>query len=127
LTVRSVEALGATVGQQLSPVRFRPNILIETGDSAPFLEDGWVGAILRIGPLRCRLDKRDKRWVVVNTDPPISRPTPTCFVRSHRTVVRISVCAVRPSNPGRLQSAIASSSNPSGGVNDSPLGRGVPK
>lgn len=69
LTVRSVEALGATVGQQLAPVRFRPNILIETGDSAPFLEDGWVGAILRIGALRCRLDKRDKRCVVVNTDP----------------------------------------------------------
>jgi len=43
--------------------------VIETGDSAPFLEDGWVGAILRIGALRRRLDKRDKRCVVVNTDP----------------------------------------------------------
>jgi uncharacterized protein YcbX len=69
LTVRSVDALGATVGQRLTPVRFRPNILIETGDSVPFPEDSWVGAVLRVGAMRCRIDKRDKRCVVVNTDP----------------------------------------------------------
>lgn len=69
LTARSVDALGAAVAQPLAPVRFRPNIVIDTGDSAPFLEDGWVGSVLRIGTARCRLDKRDKRCVVVNTDP----------------------------------------------------------
>lgn len=69
VTAGSVDALGATVGQSLAHLRFRPNILVDTGESAPFLEDGWVGATLRIGTLRCRLDKRDKRCVVVNTDP----------------------------------------------------------
>lgn len=31
--------------------------------------DAWVGATLRIGALRMRVDKRDQRCVVVNIDP----------------------------------------------------------
>ena len=69
LTVQSVKGLSDLVGQGLTPLRFRPNILINTGESVPFSEDGWAGATLRIGELRCRLDKRDKRCVIVNVDP----------------------------------------------------------
>ena len=69
LTVQSVDGLSGLVGQPLAPLRFRPNILIGACESDSFPEDRWAGAILRIGTLRCRLDKRDKRCVVVNVDP----------------------------------------------------------
>jgi len=69
LTVQSVEGLSSLVGQPLESLRFRPNILMSALESDSFPEDRWVGAILRIGALRCRLDKRDKRCVVVNVDP----------------------------------------------------------
>jgi uncharacterized protein YcbX len=69
LTVQSVEGLSGPVGQSLAALRFRPNILINGCESDSFPEDRWVGAILRAGTLRCRVDKRDKRCVVVNVDP----------------------------------------------------------
>jgi uncharacterized protein YcbX len=69
LTIQSVQGLSGLVGQSLSALRFRPNILITVQESDGFPEDRWVGAILRIGTLRCRIDVRDKRCVVVNIDP----------------------------------------------------------
>lgn len=69
LTVQSVEGLSGLVGQSLTPLRFRPNLLINASESESFPEDGWAGAILRAGTVRFRLDKRDKRCVVVNVDP----------------------------------------------------------
>ncbi len=69
LTVQSVEGLSNLVGQALLPLRFRPNILIDASEAAPYPEDGWQGAILRIGGLRCRLNKRDQRCAIVNVDP----------------------------------------------------------
>jgi uncharacterized protein len=69
LTFQSVSSLSALVGQQLSPLRFRPNLLIDATESDPFPEDAWRGSILRIGSFRLRLDKRDQRCVMVNTDP----------------------------------------------------------
>ncbi len=76
LTVQSVEGLSGLVGRPLDALRFRPNILIEASVSEAFPEDGWAGAILRIGTLRCRLDKRDKRCVMVNIDPANNRSSP---------------------------------------------------
>ena len=69
LTIQSVEGLSGLVGQSLMPLRFRPNILINACESDSFPEDRWVGAVLRIGSLRCRVDVRDKRCVMVNVDP----------------------------------------------------------
>jgi hypothetical protein len=69
LTVQSVEGLSNLVRQTLTPLRFRPNILINASDADPFPEDQWAGAVLRIGGLRCRLDRRDKRCAMVNIDP----------------------------------------------------------
>jgi uncharacterized protein YcbX len=75
LTVQSVQGLSNLVGQTLRTLRFRPNLLIDASDRDPFPEDGWEGAVLRIGGLRCRLDKRDKRCMMVNIDP--ADPTST--------------------------------------------------
>ncbi|HBY64578.1 MAG TPA: MOSC domain-containing protein [Solibacterales bacterium] len=69
LTVQSVEGLAGIVGRPLSPLRFRPNILIDASEAGPFPEEGWCGAVLRLGTLRCRLDKRDMRCQIVNVEP----------------------------------------------------------
>jgi len=69
LTVQSVESLASLVAQTLTPLRFRPNILIDASEPGAFPEEAWCGAILRLGTLRCRLDKRDQRCVMVNVDP----------------------------------------------------------
>ena len=69
LTVQSVDGLSRFVGQPLDSLRFRPNILIDSSEADPFPEEQWAGATLQIGTLRCRLDLRDKRCMMVNIDP----------------------------------------------------------
>jgi uncharacterized protein YcbX len=66
---RRIAHLGRLVETELAVERFRPNLLIEAADRAPFSEDLWVGAVLRIGGLRLRVDKRDSRCLVVTLDP----------------------------------------------------------
>jgi MOSC domain-containing protein len=69
ITTASIAAIGAMAGTELVPDRFRPNLLIEPADDAPFQEDGWVGSVLRIGGMSMRVDQRDSRCVLVNVDP----------------------------------------------------------
>jgi len=66
---QTVAALGALVGRELDTRRFRPNLLIEAASQAASPEDGWIGAVIQIGALRMRIDKRDQRCVIVNVDP----------------------------------------------------------
>jgi uncharacterized protein YcbX len=73
ISSQTLAGLGALVGRTLAVQRFRPNILIDGlidgagGEAYP--EDAWVGAAIRIGALRMRVDKRDQRCVMVNVDP----------------------------------------------------------
>ncbi|OYW12985.1 MAG: hypothetical protein B7X34_01080, partial [Acidobacteriia bacterium 12-62-4] len=60
---------GAAALQPLRPLRFRPNLVIEANEGGAFPEEQWKGAVLRIGGLRCRLDARDQRCMMVNIDP----------------------------------------------------------
>lgn len=69
ITTQTVARLGEMVGAPLDVQRFRPNILVEATEAAPFLEDTWVGRVLTIGGLRMRVDKRDSRCVVITIDP----------------------------------------------------------
>jgi uncharacterized protein YcbX len=43
--------------------------VVEATDGGDSPEDTWVGDVLRIGGMRMRIDKRDKRCVVVNVNP----------------------------------------------------------
>jgi hypothetical protein len=61
---------------ELAVQRFRPNILVEAADEAPFPEDGWVGCVLRIGGMRMRVDKRDGRCVIITIDPLTTESNP---------------------------------------------------
>jgi uncharacterized protein YcbX len=75
-TTQTIAALATLAGIDLDPRRFRPNLLIEASSSTPFMEDEWVGAVLRIGTMRMRVDKRDKRCVMVNVDPQTAEKNP---------------------------------------------------
>jgi uncharacterized protein len=77
ITTQSIASLVAAIGSPLDPRRFRPNILVEAIDPAPFQEDEWVGRILCIGGLRVRIDKRDGRCAVITIDPVTSEANPS--------------------------------------------------
>lgn len=84
VTTQTLSALGEMVGDRLDVSRFRPNLLVEATDEAPFQEDDWVGRVLQIGGLRMRIDQRDGRCVVITIDPATTVRTPEIL----RTVAR---------------------------------------
>lgn len=84
LTTRTVAGLAARVGTELDTLRFRPNLLVEPAGDDAFPEDAWVGAVLRVGGMRMRVDKRDSRCVMVNVDPATTRRDPAVL----RTIAR---------------------------------------
>jgi len=69
LTAQSVAALSASVGLDLNLRRFRPNLYIESDEAGDAPENSWIGEVLQIGEMRMRVDKRDKRCVMINVDP----------------------------------------------------------
>jgi uncharacterized protein len=84
ITTQTIDRLGGMIGAPLDVQRFRPNILVEATDEAPFPEDGWVGCVLRIGGMRMRVDKRDGRCAVITIDPATTERNPAIL----RTVAR---------------------------------------
>ena len=76
ITTQTLARLSETVGVQLDVQRFRPNILVEAAESTAFLEDSWVGCVLRIGGMHMRVDKRDGRCVVITIDPATTTRNP---------------------------------------------------
>jgi uncharacterized protein YcbX len=84
ITTQTIARLGETVGATLAVERFRPNILVEAAEDTPFLEDSWLGCVLRVGGMRMRIDKRDGRCVVITIDPVTTERNPEIL----RTVKR---------------------------------------
>lgn len=86
ITAATVDALGELVGSELDVLRFRPNLVIDTGTEAPFAEDAWVGATLALGDARIRIDERDTRCALVNVDPATSERDPAVLkaIAKHR-------------------------------------------
>jgi len=75
ISTQTVEALSSMVGEDLATLRFRPNLVIDS-PGGEFPEDRWVGKTLRVGRMRMRVDKRDKRCVMVNVDPSTTEKNP---------------------------------------------------
>jgi uncharacterized protein YcbX len=69
LSVQTADAVGAHAGVPVDPLRFRPNIVVETLAGTAFAEDSWVGATVCVGPVRLHVERRDKRCMVINIDP----------------------------------------------------------
>ncbi len=76
ITVQTVEALQRSVALDLSLRRFRPNLVIDAPHEGDFAEDTWVGRTVSIGRLRVRVDRRNKRCMMVNVDPVTSERDP---------------------------------------------------
>lgn len=74
----TIAGISGEAGMDLDPRRFRPNILLETADLEPFLEDGWVGGTLVFGTRdprpAVRVTARDLRCMMINLDPDTGRP-----------------------------------------------------
>jgi uncharacterized protein len=70
LSVAALERLGeAHPDGRFAPERFRPNVLIATGDGPGFPEDGWVGRRLRLGDeLEIAVTGRCRRCVMVSLE-----------------------------------------------------------
>ncbi len=73
---RTLESISALADIRVDPRRFRPNVVIDSFVDAEYPEDGWVGAVARIGSMRMRIDRRDKRCVMVNVDPETATKNP---------------------------------------------------
>jgi uncharacterized protein len=69
ITTSTVNGIAALTGRELEPARFRPNLLVQATRGEDFPEDAWVGATLRIGEMRMRVDERDPRCVITTMDP----------------------------------------------------------
>lgn len=69
LCAPSVKALEAQWGKPLDPQRFRPNIMLDGDDLAPYAEDGWVGKRFRAGDALIEGMQRDERCVLPTIDP----------------------------------------------------------
>lgn len=90
ISLATIAGIGAEVGASLDRRRFRANIVLETGDREPFLEDEWVGGTLVFGNGEPRpavsVTMRDVRCVVINLDP----DTGAQDKRLLKTVVRLN-------------------------------------
>jgi uncharacterized protein YcbX len=76
ITTRTLASLGARMGTELEPLRFRPNLLVDPVSDEPFPEEAWVGSLLRLGGLAMRVDQRDARCVMITIDPQTLARTP---------------------------------------------------
>lgn len=69
ISTQTLAALEENVGFELEERRFRPNIVVDCPGSSAFPEDRWIGVTVRLGAMRMRVDRRDKRCMVTNVDP----------------------------------------------------------
>jgi uncharacterized protein YcbX len=80
INLATISAIGGEVGQDLDTRRFRPNIVIATDSTEPFLEDGWIGGRLVFGsnedgPM-VGITMPDPRCVMINLDPDTAQQDP---------------------------------------------------
>ncbi len=73
IALATIAGIGGEAGMVLDRRRFRANIVLETQDTEPFLEDAWVGGALVFGDGEDRVvvsvTKRDERCMMINLDP----------------------------------------------------------
>lgn len=73
ISLATIAGIGSEAGMNLDRKRFRANIVIETRDHEPFLEDEWVKGTLVFGTTEprpaVRVTARDIRCMMINLDP----------------------------------------------------------
>jgi uncharacterized protein YcbX len=90
ITTNAIATVSGAAGVDAEPRRFRPNLLIETEDGAPFPEEAWIGQRLRIGDAEdapsVAICTRDVRCAMLNIDPDTAATDPRLF----KAAVRIN-------------------------------------
>jgi uncharacterized protein len=80
IALATITGIGREVGVDLDRRRMRANILLETDETEPFLEDGWVGGMLVFGEGESApavsITARDVRCSMVNIDPDTAEKDP---------------------------------------------------
>ncbi|MBI3408223.1 MAG: MOSC domain-containing protein [Planctomycetes bacterium] len=73
ISLATIAGISREVGMDLDRRRFRANIVLETHNREPFLEDGWIGGTLVFGDTEprpaVRVTARDVRCMMINLDP----------------------------------------------------------
>lgn len=73
-SVKQVEQEGATT---IDPRQFRANFYIEPTDSAPFVENSWVGNVVKIGDsAQVGITSTDERCMMINLNPETAKQDP---------------------------------------------------
>ena len=67
VNLASLRDLERVAGAPLNPLRFRPNLVIDTG--TPWQELAWVGGTLGSGDVELHVLKRTQRCAAINVDP----------------------------------------------------------
>jgi uncharacterized protein YcbX len=101
LCVPSVKALEAEWGKPLDPARFRPSIVLDGDDLAPYVEDGWVGKRFSVGDAVIAGVKRDERCVLPTIDPQSLERDPSLLrliVERHEQCFGLYCAVERPGN-----------------------------
>ncbi|HEX6097631.1 MAG TPA: MOSC domain-containing protein [Thermoanaerobaculia bacterium] len=77
ITLGTIAGIGRAASMDLDRRRFRANIVLDTHDAEPFLEDGWVGGTLVFGEgepqAAVSVTVRDVRCMMINLDPDTGR------------------------------------------------------
>lgn len=73
ISMATIAGIGREAGMEIDRRRMRANVVLETENLEPFLEDEWVGATLVFGDgeptAAVAITSRDERCVMVNIDP----------------------------------------------------------
>src|SRR5437867_5323212 len=89
ISLATIAGISREAAVDLDTRRFRANIVLETHDHEPFLEDGWVGGRLVFGDGEPRpavtITQRDVRCMMINLDPDTGRQD----ARVLKTAVRL--------------------------------------
>ena len=91
ISLATINGIGCEAGLDLDRRRFRANILVETENTEPFLEDGWIGRTLLFGDSDAtgpavHVTLPDVRCVMINLDP----DTAAKDARVMKTVARLN-------------------------------------
>lgn len=90
ISLATIAGIGHQAGLDLDRRRFRANIVLETRDREPFLEDGWIGGTLLFGNSEprpaVRVTVHDVRCMMINLDPNTAKQDAQVM----KTVVRLN-------------------------------------
>lgn len=90
ISLATIGAIGREAGLEMDRRRMRANVVLETDDLDPFLEDDWVGSTIQFGDdpdaPAIAVTSRDERCAMVNFDPDTGQQD----ARVMKTVVRMN-------------------------------------